>query len=98
MENSAVESTDRFRPAHDPLPGRVAGVGDRKMPMDLSSVIAKAAAVLPFAAVLALCLFLLSLPSGEGRRLVPRRRRTCCGHQTRCGFRDGDMVGPQGKA
>jgi hypothetical protein len=40
------------------------------MPMDLSSVIAPAAAVLPFAAVLALCLFLLSLPSGEGRRIA----------------------------
>jgi hypothetical protein len=40
------------------------------MPMDLSSVIAPAAAVLPFAAVLALCVFLLFLPSGEGRRIA----------------------------
>ena len=38
--------------------------------MDLSSVIAPAAAILPFAAVLALCVFLLSLPSGEGTRIV----------------------------
>ena len=70
MENSAAEPTDRFRPAHGPLPGRVAGADDGKMPMDLSSVIAPAAAVLPFAAVLALCVFLLSLPSGEGTRIV----------------------------
>jgi hypothetical protein len=70
MENSAAESTDLFRPAHGPLPGRVAGADDGKMPMDLSSVIAPAAAVLPFAAVLVLCVFLLSLPSGEGRRIA----------------------------
>src|ERR1700730_1428177 len=70
MENPAAESTDLFRPAHDPLPGRVAGADDGKGWMDLSSVIAPAAAVLPFAAVLALCLFLLSLPSGEGRRVA----------------------------
>jgi len=70
MENSAAESTDLFRPAHDPLPGRVANADDGKIPMDLSSVIAPAAAVLPFAAVLALCVFLLSLPSGEGSRIA----------------------------
>jgi hypothetical protein len=40
------------------------------MSMDLSSVIAPAAAVLPFAAVLALCVFMLSLPSGEGSRIA----------------------------
>jgi hypothetical protein len=70
MENSAAESTDLFRPTHDPLPGRIAGSDDGKGSMDLSSVIAPAAAVLPFAAVLALCAFLLSLPSGEGRRIA----------------------------
>jgi hypothetical protein len=70
MENPAAEPTDLFRPAHDPLPGRVAIADDRKGSMDLSSVIAPAAAILPFAAVLALCLFLLSLPSGEGRRIA----------------------------
>ena len=70
MENSAAESTDLFRPTHHPLPGRIAGSDDAKGSMDLSSVIAPAAAILPFAAVLALCVFLLSLPSGEGRRIA----------------------------
>jgi hypothetical protein len=70
MENSAVEPTDHFRPAHGPSPGRVAGADDGKIQMDLSSVIAPAVAILPFAAVLALCIFLLSLPSGEGTRIV----------------------------
>jgi len=66
MENSAGESTDLFRPTRDPSPGRIAGSGS----MDLSSVIAPAAAVFPFAAVLVLCVLLLSLPSGEGRRIA----------------------------
>src|ERR1700730_14274036 len=66
MENSAGESTDLFRPTRDPSPGRIAGSGS----MDLSSVIAPAAAVFPFAAVLVLCVLLLSLPSGEGRRVA----------------------------
>jgi len=70
MENSAAESTDLFRPTHHPLPGRIAGSDDAKGSMDLASVIAPAAAILPFAAVLALCVFLLSLPSGEGTRIV----------------------------
>ena len=70
MENASAESTDLFRPTHDPLPGRVASADDGKGSMDLSSVIAPAAAILPFSAVLVLCVFLLSLPSGERTRIA----------------------------
>jgi len=38
--------------------------------MNLSSLIAPGSAILPFAVVLALCVFLLSLPSGEGGRIT----------------------------
>jgi hypothetical protein len=38
--------------------------------MNLSSLIAPGSAILPFAVVLALCAFLLSLPSGEGGRIT----------------------------
>jgi hypothetical protein len=38
--------------------------------MKLSSLIAPGAAILPFGAVLGLCVFLLSLPSGEGARII----------------------------
>jgi hypothetical protein len=38
--------------------------------MNLSSLIAPGSAILPFAVVLALCIFLLSLPSGEGARIT----------------------------
>lgn len=70
METLAAESEHRPRQVPDPLSGRATAVIDRKSPMDLSSVIAPGAAILPFAAVLALCLFLLSLHSGEGSRVV----------------------------
>ncbi len=38
--------------------------------MPLSSLMALGAAILPFAAILALCTFLLSLPSGEAARII----------------------------
>jgi hypothetical protein len=38
--------------------------------MNLSSLIAPGSAILPFAVVVALCVFLLSLPSGEGGRIT----------------------------
>ena len=68
METLAAEHRPRQVP--DRLSGRATAVIDRKLPMDLSAVIAPGAAILPFAAVLALCLFLLSLHSGEGSRVV----------------------------
>src|SRR5713101_2097126 len=38
--------------------------------MPLSSLMALGAAILPFAAILVLCTFLLSLPSGEAARII----------------------------
>src|SRR5438132_11916984 len=53
-----------------PLSGRGARTDARKSPMDLSSLIAPGAAILPSAAVLALAVFLLSLPPAEGVRIT----------------------------
>jgi len=65
-------------PQHEParataaatLPGGGAHTDGWKLPKNPSSLIAPGAAILPFAAVLALCVFWLSLPPGEGVRIT----------------------------
>jgi hypothetical protein len=53
-----------------PLSGRGSRTDARKSPIDLSSLISPGAAILPFATVLALCVFLLSLPPAVGVRIT----------------------------
>jgi hypothetical protein len=70
---TSLETADRLRSPDDELEGRVPGAVNSKSPTALSSLVAPGLAILPFAAVLAVCVGLLSLPprQGSGTRNSP---------------------------
>jgi len=65
MENWSREAKGRSRPAAFRFVGSKCRRERQDLPMKLASLIAPGAAILPFAAVLALCVSLLALPSSE---------------------------------